>query len=267
MKRSIVLPVCIIMIYAMTVPLNMSLRHGMVSQAGERDIIQRMFGGLRDLVGDWAFMKAEEYHHRGLPFLLSVGYHKGESFAHEEEHHDEHVQSAPKDLFSRVYSSVKVTADSHLKPSEEKEALPWFYTEVAFNPNDVRGYVLGSYWLERMGRPEESMKFLAEGEKNNPGAASILASIGILYYKTHKDAEAVRYLEKARSLWQEGKFPNDISSPYAKSDRLIALNILGSLYERSGRYQDAISAYEEMYSLNPSKTFSDKIKRLNTGKQ
>jgi len=256
----------IIIIYAATVPLNLNFQRVMAAKTDGRDIIQRIFGGMRDMVSDWAFMKAEEYHHRGLPFLQSVSYHKGESFSQEEEHHHEHAESAPKDLFSRLYSSVKVTGDSHLKPSEEKEALPWFYTEVAFNPNDIRGYVLGSYWLQRMGRLEEAMKFLTEGQKHNPQAAAIAASIGNLYYKTGNETDAIRYLEKARKLWKEGVFPNDISNSYAKNDRLMSLNILGFLYERSGKRQDALSAYEEAYGLNPSKPLLNNIKRLNSGK-
>ena len=65
----------------------------------------------------------------------------------EEEHH--HAEKDVKnDLYSRIYRAVKVTEDSHLTPAHEKEVLPWFYTEVAFNPHDIRGYVLGGYWLE-----------------------------------------------------------------------------------------------------------------------
>lgn len=259
-------------IYAASIPLNMALKCHFVKPSNEADIIQRMFGGLRGLVADWAFMKAEEYHHKGLPFLKAMEYHKGETFASEisqgaghsgeEEHHHEHGEAAKKDLYSKLYSAVKITEDTHLKPAEEKEVLPWFFVEVAFNPHDIRGYTLGGYWLQRMGRGEEALKFMEEGVKNNPDSAMILGAIGWIYFQREDWQRAAEYLDRASILWLSGKEPNIIRTQYERSDRYFALDRLGACYEKLGRTEDALKIYNVLDQLEPTKPLEEKIKRL-----
>ena len=270
MKKALMIPAAVLVLYAATIPLNGSFKHHLVAPVQEQDIIQRMFGGLRGLVADWAFMKAEEYHHRGLPFMKAMKYHSGETFVAEiikhgeegaEEEH-KHAAHEPGDIFSKIYRAVKVTEDAHLKPADEKEVLPWFFVEVAFNPHDIRGYNLGGYWLQKMKRPEEALKFLKEGEKNNPGSATILGSIGWLYFQEDKLQDAAEYLDKASRLWLDGKEPNIIRTPYDRSDRYFTIDRLGAVYEKMGRRDDALKIYEVLEQLEPTKLLGEKIKRL-----
>ena len=262
-KKISIIPVSIIFLYAVSVSLNFYFQHNLIKTKEKADVIERIFGGLRGAIGDWAFMKAEEYHHRGLPFLKAMAYHENESPFASEEHHEEHVAGAAgRGIFSKIYSAVKVTEDSHLKPSEEKEALPWFYTETAFNPNDIRGYVLGGYWLQRLGRLDESMHFMKDGLKNNPASASISAAIGNLYFKMGNVNGAIRYLERAKTLWREGRFPNEASDKYSKSDRYFALDLLGTIYERQGKYQQALKIYQEVFALQQDSVIIGKIERV-----
>ncbi|MCX5678854.1 MAG: hypothetical protein NTY76_07085 [Candidatus Omnitrophica bacterium] len=266
MRRAMILPISIIILYVSTVPLNYYFQHNTLRTNEEQDIIERIFGGLRGVIGDWAFMKAEEYHHRGLPFLKAMAYHENESpFTSVEEHHHEDGRAGlavKKDFFQKIYSAVKVTEDSHLKPAEEKEALPWFYVEVAFDPNDIRGYVLGGYWLQRMDKPLESMDFMKKGLKANPTSAAISAAIGNLYFKTGKSGDAITYLDRARKLWAMGQYPNNTKDSYSMSDRYFALDLLGSLYEKEGRYVEALKVYKEIFALRPNKAMLEKITRL-----
>ena len=269
-KNHIAKPVFFVLaIYIATIPLNISLRSYFLGGEKEPDIIQSVFGGMRELVGDWAAMKTEEYYHRGLPFLKAAAYHENHSVIaqdalsgrREEHHHEE--EAAPNDLFSRIYSAVKVNRDSHLTPSEEKEVLPWFYVEVMFNPHDIRGYVLGGYWLQRLGRYNESIAFLKDGEMHNPASAQILASIGGAYYKKSISGEALLYLERARRLWLEGKYPNDVSErPYMDSDRDLTFELLGDIYEKTGEYQKALQIYEELSKFAQYPRIGQKIDYL-----
>lgn len=266
-KRYILI-VFIISLYLVTIPLNTSFKGTRLEKNREPDIIQNMFGGMRGFVADWAFMKAEEYHHRGLPFMSALSYHHGQSTlmeemrgVKEEEHH--HGEAADKgDIFSKIYRSVKVTEDSHLAPSEEKEVLPWFYTEVMFNPHDIRGYVLGGYWLERMQRYEESLKFLEEGQKNNPESAQIYASLGGLYYRNKDMEKAITCLERARALWLKGAPPNVVDNEYMVTDRLMTYDLLGYIYETKGEYQKALGVYTEYGRFGQSSTMDEKIIKL-----
>lgn len=258
----------IVLIYAATLPLNSVFKNSFLKKNKGPDIIQNVFGGMRNFVADWAFMKAEEYHHRGLPFIESIAYHKGEStlmaqsHGTKEEEHQHAEEEIKKDLFSRIYRSVKVTEDSHLEPSENKEVLPWFYTEVLFNPHDIRGYVLGGYWLEIMGRYDESIKFLKKGDKNNPGSAQILASIGKVCYHGKMAEDAVSYLERARELWLKGTAPNKVTNQYMESDRMLTFELLGYLYENEGQYEKAIEVYTELMRFWKNPQLEEKIIKL-----
>jgi len=264
-RRTFFLPIVVVILYAAAIPINMYFKGLPIARQHGADIIQNIFGATREFVADWAFMKAEEYHHRGLSFMKSIAYHEGESFTGEEVHHAHEGAPAaegPQSLFEKIYSSVKINGDSHLKPAEEKESLPWFFIEVRFNPNDIRGYVLGAYWLERMGRLDESLKFLEEGEKNNPDSAAVKAALGHIYYKKGDLGKAVSYLEKARKLWQGALPVNAVSDRYSASDKYFALDLLGALYKRQGRYSEASETYVELYMYQPNESLKKKISNL-----
>jgi len=256
-------------LYAATIPMNAHFQRHFVS-GKSRDIVQNIFGGLRGMVADWSYMKAEEYHHRGLPFLKSTAYHQGESALMEEsvdrsgKSHHAHGEEpvAPSDFFSKVYDAVKVTGDSHLTPAEEKEVLPWFYVEVRFNPHDIRGYILGAYWLKRMGKNAESLNFLKEGLKNNPESAQIFSALGDYYYQDKDSDRAIIYLERAKTLWSKDTYPNKVTDEYMKTDRFYAYDLLGDLYEKRREYRKAAQVYGELFSADPNRILLQKIMRL-----
>ena len=267
MKRQLTLPIIVIFLYAASVFMNASFRQHLLPAGTQQDIIERIFGNLRVFVGDWAFMKAEEYHHRGLPFEEAIAYHKGESLFAGREHHEEDAEARKiaqgnSGLYAKLYSQVKVTGDSHLKHEEEKEVLPWFYVEVAFNPHDIRGYVLGAYWLERVRENNESLKFLQQGEKNNPGSAQILSAIGELYAKEGNYEKAAIYLERSCSLWLEGKGVNAVTNSYEESDRLFAFDLLASLYVRQGKDDKALDIYRELLKFGPNPAILEKVSKI-----
>ena len=267
MKRELTLPIIISFLYAASVLLNASFGQQLLQAAARQDVVERAFGSLRVFVGDWAFMKAEEYHHRGLPFEDALAYHKGESLFAGREHHEEGAEAHKRSqrnasLYPKLYSQVKITADSHLKPEEEKEVLPWFYVEVAFNPHDIRGYVLGAYWLERVREKGESLKFLQQGEKNNPDSAQILSAIGELYSKEGNYEEATTLLEHACRLWLEDKGVNAVTNSYEESDRLFAFDLLASLYVRQGDHDKALDIYRELLKFGPNPAILEKVSKI-----
>ncbi|MDO8525497.1 MAG: tetratricopeptide repeat protein [Candidatus Omnitrophota bacterium] len=269
MRKPLALPITMLLFYAAAVFLNASFARHLTGPKGEADIIQRVFGNLRVFVGDWAFIKAEEYHHRGLPFDKAFDFHKRESVFTGKERREGHDGTGPRaqnpaGLYSKLYAQVKVTADSHLKPEEEKEALPWFYIEVAFNPHDIRGYVMGAYWLDRIGRRAESLKFLREGSEKNPLSAQILSAIGETYMKENNYEEAENFLERSRRLWSGAKGVNVVSNSYAESDRLFTFDLLASLYAKKGEYEKALNICGEFLKFGPNPVILDKAEKLKT---
>ena len=261
----------ILLAYAASVCLNASFHHYLLPPRAEADIIQRIFGGLRTFVGDWAFMRAEEYHHRGLPFEDALAYHSGESMLTEVQQHGGDHEEGPATnkarqqnmgLYQKLYLQVKVTADSHLKPAEEKEVLPWFFIEVAFNPHDIRGYILGGYWLDRVGQREEGFKFLRKGESNNPDSAQILSAIGELYFKENNYEDAEMYLERSCWLWVEAKGTNRVTNKYEERDRLFAFELLADIYLKRGENKKALQLYQELLKFGPNPAVEGKLKKI-----
>lgn len=260
-------------LYAATVCGNVIFRRELVPRT-DVDLVQRVFGNARSLIASWAYMKAEEYHHNGLPFLKAMAYHEGESSlldhlpghgdeaGHTHDHAHDHAGASAKDLYARLYAEVKVTQDTHLSMAQGREMLPWFYIEVAFDPHDIRGYVLGAFILQQVGRADEALAFLKEGEENNPRSAEVMTSLGQAYYARNSFDEAFGYFARACELWREGKGPNAVMSRYQQTDRFLAFDYLGSLYEKRGDYAAALAVYKELYRLDPAPILLAKMRRV-----
>jgi len=250
------------------------------SELEEQDLIHRMFGGLRGLLADWAFMKGESYLHGGLPIQnivkegaqclqiemaqrKEIEEHKTvEEHAHEHEVDEHKVEETS--LFSRIFYHTKVIEHTHISYAEEKEILPWFYLQVRFNPRDIQGWTLGGYWLRRLGKYDEAMKFLEEGEKKNPDSAQIKALIGYVFFLERKYPEALKKLEESRKLWQEGEPVNVVRDDYSGSERGLAYTLLAEIYKFRCEYKKAIEIYRELCTLNPERAhlLKEKIKAL-----
>lgn len=256
-------------LYAGTIPINGYLRDHYATTTTSTDIIQNVFGGMREMVADWAGMRAEEYFHRGMPYLTAMSFHEGQSALAEasrgyregEEDHHEH-EAVSQDFFSRIQRAVKVTVHSHLLPSEEKEVLPWFYIEVKFNPHDINGYTLGGYYLERLERTDEALSFLKQGTAYNPRSASILAALAWAYLKKQDLSNAVNCLEKARALWLERSWPNDAHDSYSQDDRFFTFDLLGNIYAKNGKREQALAVYREIYRIDPRPQTATTIEEL-----
>ena len=258
----------LLLLYSATVVLNTRFEKSLLVHA-EEDLVGRVFGGMRGMVASWAYMKAEEYHHGGLPFLKAMAYHSGgESMVEarqsrgrkEEEPH--HAGEAKADLYSRIFSHVKITEHTELNDSEDKEILPWFYIEVKFDPHDVRGYVMGAFFLETLKKYGEELEFLKEGVRNNQGSAEMSAALGEFFYQRKDNTDAILYLSRAAGLWKENRPPNIITTRYDQTDRFQAYYLLGALYEIKGDYPKAIGTYADFILMEPNKVMSDKMERL-----
>lgn len=262
----------------LNIPLKNYFNPGLKSQ--QEDLIYRMFGSLRGLLADWAFMKGEEYYHGGLNISNidvsecmqeEMREHRSpeKEHSHEEHHHhdSEYENFKPAGIndnfYLKIYSQVKVIKHIHLSYSAEKEVLPWFYLEVKFNPYDIQGYLFGSFWFAREGKTEEAFKFLLEGEKNNPTSAQIQGAIGEIYYKQNKIDEAIPYLERSTKLWLEKKSPNLADDNYSFSDRGYAFDLLAESYLKEGKKDKAKETLMQLYSLDPErKILLERIRKI-----
>jgi len=263
-KRHIPLFPFFIILYVLTLMLNVPLKKYSYDPTHE-DLIYRMFGSLRGLIADWAYMKGEVYFHGGMPLYKTMkekdvcaDIEAGKvinpaSVSRGEDHDHDTDADQNKDLYSKLYSNIKVAAHEHLPYAQQKEILPWFYIQVRFNPHDIEGYVEGAYWLKRLSKYAESDRFLREGEKNNPGSARIKTMIGDEFFRAGKYEEALPYLEQALVLWKEGKSPNIMQNDYERTDRDYTYTALAETYELTMQYEKAVSVYKELITIEPQR--------------
>jgi hypothetical protein len=74
----------------------------------------------------------------------------------------------------------------HAAHSDGIEVLPWYRMMTLSDPNYIRGYTLGGWWLKRR-NPGEALRFVEEGLANNPGAFQVhLAKAQILLHQARE---------------------------------------------------------------------------------
>jgi tetratricopeptide (TPR) repeat protein len=249
---------------ALNAPLLKYYRAGMTAE--KADIVYRIFGGLKGILADWAFMKGESYFHGGLPAASVVesggeclkaemaargGAEPEEHHEHEHGHEHENKEAVKPDLYSRILGNLKVIQHVHLSGSLEKEVLPWFYLQVRFNPRDISGWVLGGYWLRRQSKYAESIRFLEEGEGKNPDSANIKTALGEAYFKARDYKKAIEYLEQATRLWKEGRAPNTVQDDYTRTDRMLSFTLLAECYKITGEKSRAGAVYSDLVKIEP----------------
>lgn len=243
----------------MNIPLGNYYYSGVTEE--KADIIYRIFGSLRGMLADWAFMKGESYYHGGLP-VATIMEQKVECLREEMAGiHDEEAEAparaekqAPwQNLFLNLYAGLKTTRHIHLSGKAEREVLPWFYLEVKFDPRDIQGWTLGAYWLRRNSMYAEALRFLREGERKNPDSARIKTMLGDIFFRDKEYGEALVYLEQARRLWNEGKPLNSVADDYAATDRALAFTLLAGIYRMKGDREEVLKVAGEFARFEPGR--------------
>lgn len=219
------------------------------------DIFYKVFGELKYIVSNMAFLTADIYYHGGVYLLHEPGHDDehasclledfrhspGDSHAHEYIHthnheHGEHARPSWNILLS-ADKAIRITEHRHLAGHEEKEMLPWIYYATRLNPYNELAYAVGGYWLGlRMARPEEAIEYLREGIVNNPESMQIYDSMGRVYYSIAEYDKAAFYLEKAKELG-EARHIDKIQKRYFYP-------LLAQIYRKIGKPDKAAKLYE-----------------------
>lgn len=171
--------------------------------------------------------------------------HGGHTAEHE---HDEEENIIPCwDLWSRLNRRIHPTGHRHLRgPRYEKEVLPWLWASVRCDPHNVTAYDVAAYWVaERLHNPDEGMKIIEEGIRNNPDAFRLEFTRGEILLQTYNDRDgAFSAFQRAMRKWQAA---NARAAPEHKPDTFqygSILLYLAVLSERKGSLEDAKRYYE-----------------------
>ncbi len=136
-----------------------------------------------------------------------------------------------------LYNKADDIHDSYYGSLDEPELVPYFRIITWLDPHFTRAYYIGSGILYLQNKPEPAIDFTREGLRNNPGSADLHYSLGGLLFATGRYAEAIPPLEEA------------VSEEPDVSDPLLTLLTLEAAYEKTGRIQDAIDAYDQAIQL------------------
>lgn len=139
----------------------------------------------------------------------------------------------------------------HEKHSSVQEILPWLKLASDMNPQFVRVYRVGYYWLSRLHKPKQARSYLLEGLRNNPGNIELLFDLGWLYRQDFHNTN------RARNVWLAGLRSWDRLDANARTNthtelayEQITMN-LAKMESEEGHWAQAIQYLEKVKKVSP----------------
>jgi len=226
------------------------------------------------------FIKADAYYHSGYyPTIFDNNAafktpHMAEDTGAIASHNqgDENSFMGPPrnwiDAFSRHFIPNRHThldeggpTDDLSKSSEVREILPWLKLSAKLDPENIRTYLVTSYWLRtRLHKVAEAEQVLREGLRNNPDDPQLLFELGCIYFEDYHD------LAQARNIWEAGLRSWSRQAPgIPQSERLKLTNEnfdsryvferlqthLAELEEKAGNRVAAIAHWQQAALASP----------------
>lgn len=240
------------------------------SSRDSASVLAALLGDGRRLFSNHFFAKADAYFHRGrypsffetaeatgCDHVLGDESHEGHAH-HDDDHEPDHEESetveadtggdAPQNWLERFGGLFQPDSHVHLEDGEEREILPWLKLSVELNPDNVQSFVVGAYWLRRLGRLDEAENFLREGQRGNPESYEIYLELGRLYDEGRGElVRARRLYELALRNWGKHADPES-DADIAVLAQTVAR--LGRAEERMGNLVKALEYYERLKTIS-----------------
>ncbi|MFA5203741.1 MAG: hypothetical protein WC708_04980 [Lentisphaeria bacterium] len=237
------------------------------------DVLSLLLGGAREAASLSLFDRADLYFHGGIKDVDCHGIvakvakaapsADGTAAAGEVDHdHDSAAAPAAAqrwvaawlahDPWGRLNAAVHPAGHRHLTGErQEKEVIPWVWAAAKLDPHNVLAYVTGGYWLaRRVGQPEEGLRFLEEGIRNNPESCELEFTRGeLLLNSLHRPAAAYSAFTAALRKWQPGGTPEEQDDNRFLKGRLLLY--LAELEEKRGQLGLARQRYAEVLEFLP----------------
>jgi tetratricopeptide (TPR) repeat protein len=237
------------------------------SQSASDNVFKLLLGEGRRLFGNEMFDMADSYFHSGYYPSIFDGPVKEHDVAERTDEKSEDADSTsdsflgpPPDWIAALDRQFVPNRHTHLstggpsgdeKAASVQEILPWLKLATDMNPQFVKAYRVGYYWLRRLHKPAEARDFLFEGLRNNPSNAELLFDLGWLYQQDFHDTN------RARNVWMAALRSWERQNASAKADpeaQLIyeetAMN-LARLEENEGHWSQAIKYLKLVKQVSP----------------
>ena len=147
----------------------------------------------------------------------------------------------------KTSTEASALADQALAQKDKNKAAAYYARAIELDPKNVNaGYQLamlhegsGNY-----GQAEQLYRYLL---KQSPRHSGILERLGLILFEQGSNKEARRMLVKAVALFESHKVKGSLLQNYSP---VGALNGLGLLSDREGKYQQAQAYYQQGLSLD-----------------
>lgn len=133
------------------------------------------------------------------------------------------------------------------------ELLPWYRLATMSDPRNVRGYMIGAWWLKNQRTTEqleEALKFVDEGIANNPKAFQLHLMRGHVLRRMERDDDARAAFHSAASLGIAQRPPGGEEgrtwTSYSEDDITAAI-LLSVFIERDTKGREAALALARDY--------------------
>jgi tetratricopeptide (TPR) repeat protein len=245
-----------------------------------------ILGEFRSSMSDMLFIKTERYLHSGVAYKLNIDYgalsskgkvvdkkddHSEKEHEHGEKCEHDHelppgedklefkcegsdtlIREKAKD-FRGFIGELEREVKPWLDPSQPHkhthgtELLPWYRLMTLSDPHNVRGYMIGAWWLKRLRKENtslEAIKFLEEGIKYNPDAFQLYLMRGQVFRSLERNKDAGASYEKAAELAMKkrptiGRISDDWTD-YNEDDALAALRLSVFIEKEYGEKKKAL---------------------------
>lgn len=184
--------------------------------------------------------------------------HERDENTHEHEGHEDHdhalpsgdddlhfqcqgadtVIRTPEQDFRGIVGKLHRKVKPWLDPSEAhkhtsgKELLPWYRLMTLSDPHNVRGYMIGAWWLKRQRTDtqlREAKNFLEEGIKHNPEAFQLYLMHGHVMRALEDNIEAKESYRKAAERAIKKRPPEGTDNPdwtdYNEEDAMASIRL------------------------------------------
>lgn len=173
--------------------------------------------------------------------------------------HDDHgsgtptlIRSAEKDFRSFIGDLERAVKpwrppDAPHTHTGSDELLPWYRVLTLTDPHNIRGYLIGSWWLARNksgARIDEAISFVQEGIRNNPEAYQLHLMLGNHLRASGKGPDSRTVYRRAADLALKQR-PRDIGSNpwwtrYMEEDARASVRMAVLSEKEWGRIEDAL---------------------------
>jgi len=141
---------------------------------------------------------------------------------------------------------------SDLRPTDEREIMPWLKVALELDPKRVETYVVAAFWLRSsLKQIDQAERLLRDGLQQVPGNPELLFELGRVLFEERKDTV------RGRNVWELGlKKWDEQESGRENPNFFLAAQLLGNLAtleEKAGNNDAAIRHLERLAAISPNK--------------